>query len=361
MEVLVIDPLHYRSSVSDWSAALDIINQDILSLPILGIDMEWTTTKPECESPLTPLDAALPGKPVKQKRVVSKVAVIQISTQRRCVVLRWCNIVNDPTCAMICHDVTSLLQNSNLFKTGVGILGDRSKIKEDFNIDMGPCVELSVLRRHVEGSHGPAQSLKQLAQDICNHDVLKDIDVIMSDWANGSVPLNDIQIQYAAQDAKLSYHIAETLLKTSLTHSSSVEILHVLHCVANRAPKTKTGGLPTDVKESHAVNGRMPKNITKDPSQSRFTGRKNKYYHNIKVIGPDGVELFTVDKSKAEWYVTKKDLAHVIQWRDSEDGSTQEMDVIQLKFSPDFGRYNDGHLQRNRDYFLTPKDNRCVV
>ncbi|PWU87415.1 hypothetical protein C4B63_92g108 [Trypanosoma cruzi] len=94
-------------------------------------------------------------------------------------------------------------------------------------------------------------------------------------------------------------------------------------------------------------------------------GRAKPYYDNIFVYDAEMRLVFTVDKSKAEWYVYKKGLGKVIEWRETAVEETQktekEIAAIQLNFSPDLSKYNDAHIRRNLDYFRQAKENQCVV
>eukprot|EP00760_Papus_ankaliazontas_P030277 PhM_4_TR4719/c0_g1_i1/m.10056/K20777/EXD2; exonuclease 3'-5' domain-containing protein 2 len=327
------------------------LREDLAQYPVLGFDMEWTTV-------------ILPKKDgsKKQERETSKVALVQLATHNRCVVLRWCNIMPKvPSCettATLLKDVEALLSHPDIVKVGAGIVGDRAKMKSDYNVDVEPFVELGVLRRHVrpQTTRLP-HSLKMLAQDVCDVELGKDPSVTLSDWANGAVPLTPHQVQYAADDAVVSHKIAHTLLKEAGLDDTRA----VLRAVEGKTVSGGRGAAP--VASNDLLNAMVkPKSGKyKTPGEGWFQGRKKKYYSNIRVLTPDGDVVFSLDAEKANWYVNIKGIAKVTKWRVDPETQEQEMEEIQLAFTPNFGRYNDGHIVRNREYFKAPKENQCVV
>lgn len=92
-------------------------------------------------------------------------------------------------------------------------------------------------------------------------------------------------------------------------------------------------------------------------------GRAKRYYDNINAYAPDMTLVFTVDQSKAEWYVYRKRIAEVLEWRDEEGEKEGERQIasIKLSFTPDFRKFNDTHIRRNFEYFQQTKDNVCVL
>jgi exonuclease 3'-5' domain-containing protein 2 len=81
--------------------------------------------------------------------------------------------------------------------------------------------------------------------------------------------------------------------------------------------------------------------VSKMPNQP---ARKT-IYDNCVLIAPDNTKLALITRKRSDWYIEKK-LAEVI---------CQDPYTIKLKFKP-AGKGNQGD-----EYYLTPKDNKCVV
>jgi hypothetical protein len=321
-------------------------------------------------------------------------------------------------------DVKALIADPTIFLVGVGIHGDEVKLHREYpKITAQSSVELTALAEAclpdvvVDNSSllpgGEAQkvrtnslqSLKKLCSALTGKELGKDTLVVMSDWGGCHGALTRLQIEYSAADAEASYDVCVEILKgggflhdrvftggTEDDHGCRVpwsvakglDCREVLACCSTangkRAAKSslpvKSAAaaeqcLEAPVQPSTVVGGcEMGKTEV-----SWCKGRSRPYYDNINVYSPDMQLVFTVDKAKADWYVNKKGLATVVEWRTPSGPSSlsensppgtgvageREMAAIQLKFAPDFARYNDAHIRRNLDYFKQPKQNICVV
>jgi len=89
-------------------------------------------------------------------------------------------------------------------------------------------------------------------------------------------------------------------------------------------------------------------------NNTRITNYDN-LYGNIQVYSPDMKPMFKTNMKRIRWYLREEHeekLADVIEW----DGDSPK--AIRLTFIPK----GLGHFEKNRqDYFLTDKENRCVV
>lgn len=328
------------------------------------------------------------------------------------------------------HD---FLQDDHIVKVGVGIGGDMTKYQRDYpSQTIQPCVDLVTLANHYihrpitlrlpgdaaavarsGGTSGDAhgarievcvaevQSLREMSVVFCGRTLAKDLRVVMSDWGGSLGALSPMQIEYAAKDAEASFDACVGILKAGFTESADsgkkgpptnwLTLLKPLETVlAGHADRTTSQG-------ENAALGRKdpPKPLAQRlrAHQSDETsydadeavdvgwckGRTKPYYDNIDVYDANMNLVFTVDQSKAEWYVHKKQIAHVIEWRDadpatlerqpngraaecSRDGRQErQMAAIKLSFVPDFRKFNDAHIRRNLEYFQQPKANVCVV
>ncbi|KAK7201545.1 3'-5' exonuclease [Novymonas esmeraldas] len=321
-------------------------------------------------------------------------------------------------------DVLRLIHDRSIFKTGVGIHGDEVKLHRDYPVvQLRAAVDLVELAdaclpatvpdlRQVQAGHAAAtvqtdslRGLKTMCAALTGRELGKDMAVVMSDWSGCHGALTPLQIEYAAEDAEASYDVCIAILALGgfitdhpdstparwmpWTTVAGVDCREVLACcttdssVASRAAAaaTTTAARPVPHPAADAAPSDLrPRvagaDVVEEVVEQRCCkGRDRPYYDNINVFAPSMELVFTVDRAKADWYVTKKGLANVVQWRTSTGATvTQEeraalgdaagdVDVagIQLSFTPDFARYNDAHIRRNMDYFKQPKENICVV
>lgn len=152
--------------------------------------------------------------------------LLQLSTRNFCVMYRLHKLNN-----ILPEDLLSVLEDSSLFKVGVGIIDDMTTLayeQEQINTIRG-CVDLDVVarqfpdlrRENKEGyimSHG-LESLsdklfldnqrKVLVGGSPNGKFIKDKSVSISDWSQDV--LTTRQLNYAATDAWISYEVAEAL------------------------------------------------------------------------------------------------------------------------------------------------------
>ncbi|GET91274.1 hypothetical protein, conserved [Leishmania tarentolae] len=325
-----------------------------------------------------------------------------------------------------------LIHDRRIFKTGVGIHGDEVKLHRDYPAlqlrsvvdlieladaclpDMVPDRSLNHTDQEVALVRTDSlRSLKNMCSALTGRELGKDMAVVMSDWGGCHGALTPLQIEYAARDAEASYDVCVAILKgggfladnpisaacsdNTTTHLpwcrvKELDCREVLDCCA-RSPSgafedasaalkdsgNSSRGIRCDARGT-GVNSSVPKEpcttASGNPRSSQWCkGRERPYYDNISVFNPDMHVVFTVDKTKADWYVNKKGLARVVQWRtpagvivseeerETFSGAVDSLEVtaIQLSFSPDFSRYNDVHIPRNMDYFRQPKENICVV
>lgn len=321
-------------------------------------------------------------------------------------------------------DVLRLIQDGSVFKVGVGIHGDEVKLHRDFpQVALRGAVDLAELADAclpdliadrsscAEGQEAALvrtdslRSLKNLCAALTGRELGKDMAVVLSDWGGCHGALTPLQLDYAAEDAEASYDICVATLKGGgfMLDSGDADDAHarpwttvkgldcreVLSCCTT-APMTVVPRVAAEVSRELAarsaddalavcaLSGALAAAAEAGDEPRWCKGRERPYYDNINVFNPDMQLIFTVDKAKAEWYVTKKRLARVVEWRtstgaivheaekdafDAISGEPEglEMAAIQLSFAPDFARYNDAHIRRNMDYFKQPKENICVV
>ncbi|KEG07432.1 exonuclease 3-5 domain containing 2, partial [Trypanosoma grayi] len=387
----VIDPAWKRVERESYAAAWQQLAEEATGCKFVGLDLEWTS-RPEPiigeeSSKNGDAEGVLEGTAAVRKRPnsVGPVAVVQLSTFSVTFVIKLCDvvrltgggdcgsrredIVEPSTLGLVKTNLRSLLADECVSKVGVGILGDQAKLQRDYaDFKLIPCVDLAVLARRLlpacEDVAG-LRSLKALAARFAGTVLEKDILVTRSDWGGVLGPLSPLQVQYAAADAEASFDTCVGILR----ESHVVEGDEALRAACGSEEALRSVGAVLQ-----AVSGVKP--VTRKAHRKKYgedgnalwrcKGRAKPYYHNIFVYDAEMNLVFTVDKSKAEWYVYKKGLAKVTEWRDAGSGGEsseprKEIAAIQLSFTPDFAKYNDAYIRRNLDYFRQPKENQCVV
>jgi hypothetical protein len=334
------------------------------------------------------------------KRSVGPVAVVQISNGECSLVLRVPPLLcaaekqgPEEYCRHVRLDMLHLLHDPLVIKAGVGILADKKKFERDYeDCIAGPiegCVDLVALQQHAldngwldhSGEH-PPQSLRAMALCHAGLTLEKDVNIATSDWES-TAPLSSAQIAYAADDAHASFAIfvgmIERIHRTSAARELSTAAgLRSLGEHEPQPPEILIDNLVdveprgTSRRAKGATAGKQDEPTTRfvERAISAYDCRKMPYYDNIRVHGPDGRLLFTIDRRKADWYVRKKQLATVTEWRVPPPNGHQQdptqflvgqPQAIQLTFTPDLNRFCDLSVRRDMDYFKREKENRCVV
>ncbi|EPY31865.1 hypothetical protein STCU_03159 [Strigomonas culicis] len=382
---LVIDPVWKPIDAQTYKETMSAFAAEASALGFIGLDLEWTTKQVFLDDDEKP-------------RVhVGKVATVQLSTRSTTMVIRLCDVcaLLDGTChdplaplsrhwpchrvgerensksllATVQSDLHKMLADASVIKVGVGIMGDKKKLEADYeDISLASCVDLNVLAQHVDEREGGESrrhpfSLKDLLHLCCHRHLAKDVFVVRSDWGGGLGALSPAQIRYAAEDAEASFDISLALLERCGCHFSEAA------CDSSHAQRILAPLIAVAAKPTRGASGKKAKDTDGDDcaaarSGTLLCGRSKPYYDNINVYDVNMRLVFTVDLSKAKWYVYKKKLAKVVEWRpdpSSTDGGAVQIAAIQLSFAPDFSKYNDAHIRKNMDYFKQPKENVCVV
>ncbi|ORC84509.1 uncharacterized protein TM35_000441650 [Trypanosoma theileri] len=395
----------------DKEAYLDAWQQlvkEAIGCAFIGLDLEWTSMSKPCveekeeegeeeeeeeEEKNTPginrVTACVGRKrtpTVKSAHYVGPVAVVQLSTLSVTFVIKLCDVVRiaeggncssphgeaagSPILNLVKDNLCALLADERITKVGVGVFGDQEKLQRDYTgFYISPCVDLIVLSHRLFFSHADVKrlrGLKDIAERFSGTILEKDPLVIRSDWGGNLGPLSPLQIQYAARDAEASFDTCLGILRESRVIESD-ETLQTA-CTLQESPNSVVSILQALAGVKRTSEKGRQKNCEENQNERNVwwcKGRSKPYYHNIFLYDADMNLVFTVDKSKAEWYVYKKGLAKVTEWRDGDNSDTsssqKEIAAIQLVFSPDFSKYNDAHIRRNLDYFRQPKENQCVV
>ncbi|XP_062379081.1 exonuclease 3'-5' domain-containing protein 2 isoform X4 [Sardina pilchardus] len=339
------------SSAEEWEALWPSLQQDLLVYPVLGLDCEWVSVK---------------GKP-------STVSLLQMATYTgQCALVRL-QLFQD---ALLPSTLVEVLSDLHVLKVGVGCFEDGKRLAHDHGLVLRCTVDLRFLaqrQRHVALTNG--LSLKSLASDLLDVTLDKSLDLRCSDWEADQ--LSPEQVSYAARDAQVSAALFFHLLSSPTGptkspaepspappeggSSSAYSRLasrcqglldvpfrgrHTLGSVDGERRRTSSSKkLSVDSPESGDQRVPDPRKNKRKPLGVGYSARKSPLYDNCFLHAPDGQPLCTCDKKKAKWYLDKG-----IGELQSEDPF-----IVRLLFEP------SGRPETQQDYYLTAKQNLCVV
>lgn len=261
-----------------------------------------------------------------------------------------------------------VLRDPHILKVGVGCYEDGKRLTRDYGLSLSCTVDLRYLalrQRQAPVSNG--LSLKSLAEDLLNVSLDKSLELRCSDWEADRLTLK--QMTYAARDAQVSIAL----------------FLHLLDFNSEAGPESSSGGSYSELAarcqglvdvpfrgrgdgDEKAPEGERKRRIRKTPTLENpesgdqqvpdprknnkrkplgvgYSARKSPLYDNCFLHAPDGQPLCTCDKKKAKWYLDKG--IGVLQ--------SEEPFVVRLLFEP------SGRPDSQQDYYLTAKENLCVV
>ena len=160
---------------------------------IIGMDCEW---KPYFDN---------------KDENKNKVSLIQLSHHKQCLLIRIQKIINDNN-GGIPLQLIGLLSNPSIIKTGLNLTGDAKKLYEDYQLSLRGTVELTHLIKQkckfyssIDLNKHNIQRLNVLSSLLLHIEMDKCKEITLSNWENPK--LTDKQIQYAADDAIISYFL----------------------------------------------------------------------------------------------------------------------------------------------------------
>ncbi|XP_077869619.1 exonuclease 3'-5' domain-containing protein 2-like [Saccoglossus kowalevskii] len=253
---------------------------------------------------------------------------------------------------MLPECLIDILQDKSILKVGVGIMEDAKKLLHDYKMLVRGCVDLRTftfrhrpqLKRCITGS------LADLSYEILGKEMDKSLDVRCGNWE--AVDFSDVQISYAAEDAVSSVQIFVSVALNKLDFNEEdlrsgdnwVRVLSLCQGIID-VKFRQEGGKKNNPRKGNAVAKSKKPNEVKHVSKA-YSARRGPLYDNCQLLAPDGQLLCTCDRRKAEWYV-HKDIGEVVH--------DDQPYTVRLKFEP------SGRPGSERNYYLTEKENRCVV
>ncbi|XP_018582846.1 exonuclease 3'-5' domain-containing protein 2 isoform X1 [Scleropages formosus] len=340
------------SSEDQWEELWPSLEKELSVYPVLGLDCEWVKT--QCVS-------------VKGKS--GPVSLLQMASYTgRCALVRLPLIHS--VGQSLPNSLVKILNDSRVLKVGVGCYEDGKRLARDYGLSLGCTVDLRYLvirQRQMGLSNG--LSLKSLAADLLNVPLDKSLELRCSDWEADKLTLE--QVTYAARDAQVSIALFFHLLGLNSSLSSRSDdvfsqmlsrchgLVDVPFCgrgLEEGEEKSLDGERrrrsrrnTSDSSGSGSVSGDQqvpdPRKNRRKPLGVGYSARKSPLYDNCFLHAPDGQPLCTCDKKKAKWYLDKG-IGELL----SEDPF-----IVRLKFEP------SGRPDSQQDYYLTAKENLCVV
>lgn len=193
---------------------------------------------------------------------------------------------------------------------------------------------------------GQRLGLRDLANIILNHEMLKDDSIRCGNWE--ADPLTRAQVEYAARDAIIGTAIFMRIIAIKLKLNTFEEFLDE-RMWKDISPLCQgiLDVVPNDVYGSPARTSRKSK--TKDldsrPLSRAYKTMQKVMYHNCRLLAPDDRLLCTCDKRKALWYIDRG-IGEMME---------EEPLTVRLLFEP------AGVPGPDREYYQLDKENRCVV
>ncbi|XP_056249454.1 exonuclease 3'-5' domain-containing protein 2 isoform X4 [Seriola aureovittata] len=333
------------SSEEEWQQLWPLMQKELSVFPVLGLDCEWVSVKGQA----------------------SAVSLLQMASYSGlCVLVRLLPFRSGQQAFPL--SLIEVLRDPHVLKVGVGCYEDGKRLTRDYGLSLTCTVDLRYLAlRQRQATVNNGLSLKSLAADLLNVSLDKSLGLRCSDWEADQLTLE--QMTYAARDAQVSIALFLHLLglrsdagPASSSGSSYSEL--AARCqglvdvpfrgrgdgddrAADGERRRRTRKPPT-YESPESGDQQVPdprKNNKRKPLGVGYSARKSPLYDNCFLHAPDGQPLCTCDKKKAKWYLDKG--IGVLQ--------SEEPFVVRLLFEP------SGRPDSQQDYYLTAKENLCVV
>uniref|UniRef100_A0A8C1UU12 Exonuclease 3'-5' domain-containing protein 2 n=1 Tax=Cyprinus carpio TaxID=7962 RepID=A0A8C1UU12_CYPCA len=329
------------STPGDWETLWPGFQKDLSVYPVLGLDCEWVKS----------MRVSVKGK-------ASAVSLLQLATfSGRCVLVRLLTFRNARL--PLPEGLVGVLSDPRVLKVGVGCYEDGKRLAQDHGLTLSCTVDLRYLAlRQRQAVLNNGLSLKSLAADLLNVTLDKSLELRCSDWE--ADVLTREQMVYAAHDAQISVALFFHLLGMNTAEGESTFVQLASCCqglvdVPFRARYNGEGEEGERRRRSRKSTVESPESGDQqvpDPRRNKrkplgvgYSARKSPLYDNCFLHAPDGQPLCTCDKKKAKWYL-EKGIGELL----SEDPF-----VVRLLFEP------SGRPDSQKDYYLTAKENVCVV
>ncbi|NP_001083214.2 exonuclease 3'-5' domain containing 2 [Xenopus laevis] len=367
VEKILVADTEIVSKADEWETVWLLLKKDLDVYPVLGMDCEWVSVDEKASS----------------------VSLLQMASfSGFCVLVRLPQLTSSG--CTIPKTLLELLANSSVLKVGVGCWEDSSKLLNDYGLSVKGCVDIRYLAmRHRRDILQNTLSLKSLSETILSFPLDKSFQLRCSNWDVEELTQDQAKVSSIQPDMQtrsrtcseshslFQYPSAKVLYAARDAQVSVALFLHLLGFFSADLPCPwepllgKCQGLidiPFKGKGNGISNGEVSGSLKQrkekagdqstqnsqdsDPRRNKrkqlgvgYSARKSPLYDNCFLHAPDGQPLCTCDRKKAQWYLDKGigDLVSAIPF------------IVKLRFEP------SGRPESNADYYLTIKENLCVV
>uniref|UniRef100_A0A8C1CVH2 Exonuclease 3'-5' domain-containing protein 2 n=4 Tax=Cyprinus carpio TaxID=7962 RepID=A0A8C1CVH2_CYPCA len=329
------------STPEDWEMLWPGFQKDLSIYPVLGLDCEWVSVK---------------GK-------ASAVSLLQLATfSGRCVLVRLLKFQDAQL--PLPEGLVGVLSDPRVLKVGVGCYEDGKRLAQDHGLTLSCTVDLRYLAfRQRQAVLNNGLSLKSLAADLLNVTLDKSLELRCGDWE--ADVLSHEQMVYAAHDAQISvalfFHLLGKSTEPRLPAEGDSMFVQLASCCQGLVDvpfrgryngegeegerRRRSRKSTVESPESGDQQVPDPRRNKRKPLGVGYSARKSPLYDNCFLHAPDGQPLCTCDKKKAKWYL-EKGIGELV---------SEHPFVVRLLFEP------SGRPDSQKDYYLTAKENVCVV
>ncbi|XP_040268083.1 exonuclease 3'-5' domain-containing protein 2 isoform X1 [Bufo bufo] len=320
------------STAEEWETVWLLLQRDLDVYPVLGVDCEWVS---------------LEGR-------IKPISLLQMASHSGlCVLVRLPRLAG---CSLP-KTLVALLEDCRVLKVGLGCWDDASKLMNDYGLSVKGVVDIRYLAiRHRRDIFQNSLSLKYLSETILSYPLDKSFQLRCSNW--DADEFTQDQVFYAARDAQVSIALFLQLLGFFSSDPPTAWEFFLGKCQGLIDVPFKGKGvvngdvniIPKQKKES-PIEQSSPNSQgdshrhKKKPLGVGYSVRKSPLYDNCFLHAPDGQPLCTCDRKKAQWYLDKG-IGDLI---------SNDPFVVRLRFEP------SGRPESSVDYYLTVKENLCVV
>ena len=139
----------------------------------------------------------------KKNEVGHGISLIQLATLSECYLIQIKKIDN-------IRPLIELLENENIIKLGINLLGDKQELHTEFGIRMRATIEIDAVLSRLSSKQ--SIGAKKAAKIFLKKDLQKSKKISTSNWEINT--LSQRQIKYAAEDAAVVLDVTIHLLKT---------------------------------------------------------------------------------------------------------------------------------------------------
>ncbi|KAI5102377.1 exonuclease 3'-5' domain-containing protein 2 [Silurus meridionalis] len=344
IEKLLEVPAVVVNSSDEFEEFWPMFQRDLSVFPVLGLDCEWVKS----------MRVSIKGK-------ACAVSLLQMATYSgHCMLVRL--LAFRDAQLPLPKGLLEVLKDSHVLKVGVGCYEDGKRLASDHGLSLVCTVDLRYLalrQRHAVLNNG--LSLKSLAGDLLNVTLDKSLELRCSNWEAEN--LSQEQRSYAARDAQVSVSLFLYLLglysgpcllteeeisfsKLSGHCQGLVDVPFRWRGEGEEGERRRRSRRSTvDSPESGDQQVPDPRRNKRKPLGVGYSARKSPLYDNCFLHAPDGQPLCTCDKKKAKWYLDKG-IGELV---------SEKPFIVRLLFEP------SGRPESQKDYYLTAKENVCVV